>query len=575
VHDTLAWLVKVLEGAFSYCTELVFQEVLHLMRYSDSLPGQFGGLLEAKTTPNTLAALKKSYYCFIELSKHARVDALVKAEMELCVWPTFSWVLEILVGLDEYEFKELCSDLEAEVRGWSRCPKSTKMVENLFNYCRGLMTARAKTMSSQMVQHSSVQSREDVAMDRQVTKPTPQAKLESAGHTDPLAFKADANNAFSLGDHLLEDYIASNRSELSPFSFLMSGLRWKALQHAAPRFDQALEYWRSLLLQQGSLVYAKTAKANAPEGLVIGTTDRGAIVLPVTMHRDGSIIFCKLDLSGPFTYKVIHVQCSQDWMACETAILSKLPKLNSVEPSCGLLFQTGFDPPAALEKLHAKTGFKGLTVERMKIIVHDWTIPLGEKPPRLEKDWALLLVKFFLPSLSHAEAMLCVEARSLRNVSPFTRVITEDTLSLLQKQGELDEDDLGKFQKVVDAEKLAMKVGKSALKIAKTGPDCLTGSGYGYVPKGIPNKALSLAEARTFTPKRLGCVLSLNKDAAWEIKTPYREKTPKSHSVAFSSWESNRAALVECLKWAWAVEQEIDPNVACPFDFETPAIDFG
>jgi hypothetical protein len=505
-------------SAFQYVAEMTYQELLYTSRYSETPPGLFGGLLTVETTADTLKKLQGIYVTFQAVSRFARTSSVVADEMRLCVWPLQSWVLEIFVALDEVEFLFVPPHILEELLGWSRCPKTTKIVENLFNYCRGLMTARAKAMSADRVQHSSFQSRLDVENDRPVSAPSPRAILDAPSCIDRAAFQPSHNHGFSLGDAMLEDFVNSKTSEMSSACYLQTAIRWLALQNASPAFDSVSAYWRSLLVDAGDVLWEKDANAKNPLGVVVGKSERGVVVIPIRMYSNAGQIWAELDFtSDNFSWSVVHIGDSHAYKAVKATMVAHMPGSARVLNNTGLLLKIPYEAPHSLEKLASENGFKELTIPRMQQVALDWGIPLGEKVRRLEKDWALLLVEFFRPELDHAEAMIRVLRRNLRASSPFTTVITEENLHLLQKQGELDEDDLGKFGKVVDAEKLAKKVCTSSVKVHAHGEPIL-GAGFGYVPKGIPNKALSLAEARAFLPTRGGCSLCITQGYRMDCK---------------------------------------------------------
>ena len=71
-------------------------------------------------------------------------------------------------------------------------------------------------------------------------------------------------------------------------------------------------------------------------------------------------------------------------------------------------------------------------------------------------------------------------------------------------------------------------------------------------------------------PTRSGAHIGIMKDSAWIVKTPYRALNPKSKQKAFDSWDNNRDALVEVLRFAWIVERKLDPHAVVPFDFPVP-----
>jgi hypothetical protein len=561
-------LVSVMGSAFNYVAAMTYQELLYTLRYSETPPGLFGGLLTEATRAHTLEKLQGVYATFQALAKSARTSSVVAEEMRLCVWPLQSWVLEIFVALDEVWFRYVPAHILEELVGWSRCPKTTKLVENLFNYCRGVMTARAKTMAADRVQHSSIQSGLDVENGRPISKPSPRAKLDAPKCIDKAAFQPSHNHGFTLGDTMLEDFVKSKAAEMSSECYMQTAIRWLALQNACPAFEEVSTYWRSLLVDVGDVLWEHDAPAKNPLGVVLGACERGVVIVPIRLYSSVGQIWAELHFpSANFSWIFVHVGDSRAYKAVKAKVVTHVPGSTCGEKPTGLLLHMPPELPGTMERLASENGFKELTISRMQQVAHDWEVPLGAKVRRLEKDWALLLVEFFRPELDHAGAMACVLRRNMRASSPFTTVITEANLHHLQKQGELDEDDLGKFGKVVEAEKLANKVSTSSLKVHAHG-DSKLGGGFGYVPKGIPNKALSLAEARAFCPTRAGCVLCIHKDAAWIAKTPYRTNVPKSKQVQFAGWGDNRHALVQVLRWAWDVEKEMDPTSVCPFPLD-------
>jgi hypothetical protein len=234
----------------------------------------------------------------------------------------------------------------------------------------------------------------------------------------------------------------------------------------------------------------------------------------------------------------------------------------------GLVLKVDRNSSGKLVQASAKTGFKRLTIENMEKLAILKDVKLPDPRPRLEKDWAYALVRWALPHLSESEARLCVEQRSLKTTSPFTTVVNSKNLAALSKLGELDEDDVKSFEDEVGKQKLAEKIAGTAAKIVQSGSENVFIPGTAYKPKHLPNKGFTLEEARFFLPARAGVCLALHKDSSWMLKAPYRLKTPRSCSRSFDSWDVNRASLIVCLKWAWEVEKEIDPESVCPYLFD-------
>lgn len=149
------------------------------------------------------------------------------------------------MGLDGTEFESLSALVETDVGDWSRCPKTSALVERLFNFARCPCTAKAKKMSVERLQHSCAISGLDVLHDRPLTPPSCSTKVHAPTRIEPAAFVAKSNHSFSLGDEFLEDFIENAESEYNNDVFLQSGLRWMALQSSHPDFIGTQEFWKS------------------------------------------------------------------------------------------------------------------------------------------------------------------------------------------------------------------------------------------------------------------------------------------------------------------------------------------
>lgn len=195
-------------------------------------------------------------------------------------------------------------------------------------------------------------------------------------------------------------------------------------------------------------------------------------------------------------------------------------------------------------------------------------VALPEPRPRLEKDWAFTLVKASIPFISDDAAWDYVNKRKLRDTAPFAKVITDKTIAILAQNGQLAQDDIQALKEDASTGKLARKIIATSMHFEYRDGEHTLMPGEGYVPKDIPNRAITLAEARAMLPARQGYHVGLMKDKAWIVKYPFRLSAPRSRQVGFDSWEDNRASLISCLEWAWMVEKEIDEASVCPFRLE-------
>ena len=169
--------------------------------------------------------------------------------------------------------------------------------------------------------------------------------------------------------------------------------------------------------------------------------------------------------------------------------------------------------------------------------------------------------------MSQAEQLACVNQRKFRRTNPFTTVLTDENLKLLQDKGELTEDDVGVFAKGV-ADELAMK--KLAASTTKLKDGCrpcpVAGIGYLHTVSALDKEKI-LIEARALLPRHRESVnIFVHKDTSWQVKTPYKKEKPKSKSVKFDDWKEHRWALLEVLQWSWDLELEFEDAQECPFD---------
>ena len=302
--------------AFDYACSLAFRELLYCIQHSDTLPGMYGGLLQDRTRRGTLERLERFYGVWQRFNECVIADHSLEWYLELLVFPWLSWTLRVMVGLDEHEFKEVGDSVMALIEPWGRSQKTTKMIEDFFNFARGQCGPRSKQMRAERIQHCTTVCGLDAQYDRPITMATPEARLDAPTRLEPAAFRTSAAKSFSLGDRLLEDFIESPDSELSTDTFAECGLRWLAVQHADPHFEKLHKYWQSLLVERGDVVWKCPVSFDEPEGICIGATEVGLVLLPVRICRVGRTVFCKMSLPD-FTcfYRVLHIDDAAQYRA--------------------------------------------------------------------------------------------------------------------------------------------------------------------------------------------------------------------------------------------------------------------
>lgn len=181
-------------------------------------------------------------------------------------------------------------------------------------------------------------------------------------------------------------------------------------------------------------------------------------------------------------------------------------------------------------------GFKGLTVAMMQRLVDHYAAPWGGgQRPKLEREVARLLVAWALPGLATEEIDEIVSHRNLRKPVQLSSVISEENLKVLEKElgeGSLDADLQKSVQdKVKSSKKAAAQMRlPEAVREARALPpqpraSSSAASSSAAAPAApevaqripMPDKELSLEEARTFCPVAKGCTLSVHTDHRWML----------------------------------------------------------
>jgi hypothetical protein len=129
--------IEVMASLAKYVFSLIGREALWMMRYSESPPGFFPGLLDPKAKEGTLSKMQEYWEALVELEKQSLDDPALLADLQSLVWPNAPWVRDMFIGASEVDdFKDIPSDCEEEVDGYATAQKTTKRAEDGFNVCR-------------------------------------------------------------------------------------------------------------------------------------------------------------------------------------------------------------------------------------------------------------------------------------------------------------------------------------------------------------------------------------------------------------------------------------------------------
>jgi hypothetical protein len=304
--------VTVLQCAFDYACELLFQEVIYLMRFSTVPPSTFGGLLQESTRATCLTLLEDTYETFLAIEGESLNSVSLRAELRHLVWPQASWVMEVFVCLDETSFQSVDDDMLTELKQWSQCTKTTQIAESGFNTLRANTNVRGKRMSADRVFHTLSKSKLARENDRPAAKITNDAKL-AAVEIEPGAFVAKENHNISLGDDLIQKFIDSPVTEQSHDSYLKMPLRWEGLKWCKHNLSIRRNLWLALLTRPGLIIYKKDAGAKSAEGLIIGSSESAIVVLPVEVKAFAGEVYAQLCFAKPFEYSILCVTSMDEY----------------------------------------------------------------------------------------------------------------------------------------------------------------------------------------------------------------------------------------------------------------------
>ena len=208
-----------------------------------------------------------------------------------------------------------------------------------------------------------------------------------------------------------------------------------------------------------------------------------------------------------------------------------------------------------------------------------WKVEYTPPKPRLEEELVTCLVAWALPKHTEQEVKDIVATRCQPRELKFSTVLSTETVDMLAKSGDIggeghDEIHLiTKEVEAIEAAKKPLRVPAVTISSSSGGPTPLVAppaslelrTWLAKIP--IENKIYEVEEARKMLPDCKGCVLSINKNVAWEVKYP-RACPPRSRSISFTpgDLETHRAALRGVLLWAWRAHKEASPDAVCTLD---------
>lgn len=559
--------IRVCSKAFEYWRLQVAYELRWVRMYSDSLPGKFFALqLDAREhQAEVLMQIEEWWNAILLVEEQMEGDIWLKNFHRDLLFPSSTWVREVLTGLAECEWADVPSDIAKELEGMARGMGTTDPIENLFNWLREKMRKDKGGKLKPLGQwHRAVSSPLLKEIDR------PGVPFSPAAQSSRIELSQDMfiakNCKFSMGDDKIDRFLEGQKGRAawphpSSSNLLLVPMALAALCQNVGEWARLRMSWLSLLAVPGTLA---SNRANPGEaGIVLDSTAYGIVLWRSRPIKWGGLRGCMLEPRAGKSWTQVCIGSVADlehWkcLPVQAAPGHVISELSGVPCSQGI---SCFVPPDTeakpLLQVSAEHAFLGLTVPYMDMLVDalgvQWRTP---SRPTLERDLCNLLVRFVLPDLSDAEVDAILEKRKMKKPLEFQTILTEEVADEVQHL--LDEDDQS------DAQGLAKEV-RAAAKIAIARKAMAPEVGL----RPVRLTSLSLAEARAFLPKVKFCTLALHKNSGWLVKYPCRQP-PMSHTSAWALDGGDSAALgalKEALRWVWA-EHTAQTEEACPWELD-------
>jgi hypothetical protein len=382
------------------------------------------------------------------------------------------------------------------------------------------------------------------------TKPNPDDFVGSKGKT-------------SLTDQELDDAVFTKTYKPGVNGYFNSSIATKALVAINKDYTKLPTLFLSLLAIPGTLLYRQDEPASEVV-YVVATCELGVTCWNVTLKRyDGQRYICYIPMPEKRAWRYIFISDLSEWCLQEIDCLPPaLAKAVATDgESIGVV--NSIPSPAGITILRksARLGFMAMTVQYLKRLAIE--LGVSETPqPKLEVEWATMLINHCVPGITDAELEHALEHRKLKSTRvPFDTELTPDCMWAFA-------DVLGSdFKNIKDeAEEYARQV--ESIKKSKVGSAKPAAKSLLKIKKLAPKDTLAEGNAKKYLPKVDGCTLHLETEwhSRWRgyYDTPF---PPFSKSVSFEPGANDKCkeALCTVLAWIWK-EHEKAGGGPCPYD---------
>jgi len=578
---------------FDFFVETCASIISFSSTYSHGLPGCFAGLVqpESDAGKNTLSYLQRVWELYVALEKISLEDYFFAQLLNIMMWPSNVWVLEILMGCAECEFRGLPKVASSEVLGMCRSQSSTKLIEDIGNVMRASERQHTASKLGRMSRwHHTAHCQVLPEADLQQPTISSNDRVEALASVKKNVF--DCSQAdFSLGKESLDDFIEKKTTYHSPApehlhqSIDLLG----ALLSTMPDLQKMKQSWFSLLCAKGS--YLKNVGGRAEdEGLVVQVSQWACTLVALKPARAQGIAHFKFVVDAKdVQMRVVPVCDLASWRVCEIEPLppgsrSKMFKEKGATVPEGILLLPG--RYLTLLVFAAHRAFSNLTLSRVRDLSRIEKIQYkGPNRPTTDYEFRRHLVAHALKLEYNDESVAAVleKYNYKARASRFATTLSAEAAVL--SEGVLNNEDVQEIREEVAKNSIAAeaKAKPKAAKAAKgtaVAAGAAAGSGSSREALAVVRKprlacdpagaVVDVEWARAFLPKPTNTKCVLKKDGSFHFRfvveypapNPPRS-TSKSWNESISEWDSCKF----CLHWAWKRHEELTGE-PCPWDFD-------
>lgn len=410
--------------------------------------------------------------------------------------------------------------------------------------------------------------------------------MVNQGGIHPDLFDARCTK-FSLGDDVITEYIKGEKTwpSMGATRWALTPLALGAMMKHKDNINNLKLAYMSKLLVPGTVAVHRGAGGALQSWWILGNCEYGALGLPLRSARHKALKYMVPVWSGSPPWIQIVLDSWQGWSAAEVSALppSQARTEFGVDGPCchdlqGIVLRFLTSPGLVpCHVIAARHGFRGMTVEEMKMLANAAEAWGPGRKPTLEKEIATVLIRWALPDVTDSDLEVYLSKRGAKDCRHAT-VLDNDNIKAAE--GFLQEDDLADVKRgVARSSKAPANGGVNATHVATEGlvsssAGGVSATGSGAVPvgarKALPAGIWTQVDARAWLPQVPGCSISIHKNERWQVRYNSRSVEPRSWSRFWKDGPegpSHFDILLLALSWAWVVHAGENPSAPpCPHE---------